>query len=179
MACLPAVLESIPSDTKLPWFALQVRARYESIVSTLLEGKGYVRFLPMYHCRRRWSDRVKEVEAPLFPGYLFCKCNPQDRLPILTTFGVISIVGIAGNPSPVDDGEIDALRLLVSSRLPRQPWPYLQVGQRVEIQSGPLLGLRGILVEFKGRNRLAVSVTMLQRSVAVEIDDLSVARLPS
>ncbi len=159
------------------WFALQVRSRYENIVSTLLQNKGYESFLPMYRCRRRWSDRIKEIELPLFPGYLFCRFNPQNRLPILTTPRLISIVGIAKDPTPIEETEITALRTLVNADLPRQPWPYLQVGQRVRIECGALYGLEGVLLQFRGRHRIVLSVALLQRSVAVEIDPASVTTL--
>jgi transcription antitermination factor NusG len=169
----------IPSETSsdlsrrgsvLPWFALHVRSRSEDIVATFLRGYGYEWFLPTYKCRRQWSDRIKQMEVPLFPGYLFCRFNPQDRLPILKTPGMIAIVGIANRPIAVDESEITALRALVNSRLPRQPWPYLQVGQRVRIEHGALCGFEGILLNVKGAHRLVLSVTLLQRSVAAEID---------
>lgn len=153
-----------------PWFALQVRARYENYVATLLGGKGYESFLPLYKCRRRWSDRIKEVELPLFPGYLFCRFNPHKRLPILLTPGVVLIVGIGRTPAPVDEEEIAAIQTVVKSGLPAQPWPFLQIGQRLRIDYGALCGLEGILLELKGHRRIVVSVTLLQRSVAVELD---------
>jgi transcription antitermination factor NusG len=164
---------------KLPWFALQVRARYEQGVADHLDGKGYELFLPVYKCRKRWSDRVKEVEAPLFPGYLFCRLNPQDRLPILKTPGVIQVVGTNRTPTAVDENEIQAIQAMVASGIPNQPWPFLTTGDRVRIESGPLSGLEGILVEFKGNHRLVLSVSLLQRSVAVEIDSAFVASLRS
>jgi transcription antitermination factor NusG len=164
---------------KLPWFALQVRARYEQGVADHLEGKGYELFLPLYKCRKRWSDRVKEVEAPLFPGYLFCRLNPQDRLPILKTPGMIQIVGSNRTPTAVDEHEIQAIQRMLASGIPNQPWPFLATGDPVRIESGPLRGLEGILVEFKGNHRLVLSVTLLQRSVAVEIDSAFVTSLRS
>jgi transcription antitermination factor NusG len=166
-------------STKLPWFALQVRSRHEQGVADHLDGKGYELFLPLYKCRKRWSDRVKEVEAPLFPGYLFCRLNPQDRLPILKTPGVIQVVGSNRTPIAVDQHEIEAIQAMVASGIPNQPWPFLAMGDRVRIESGPLSGLEGILVEFKGNHRLVLSVTLLQRSVAVEIDSAFVASLRS
>jgi transcription antitermination factor NusG len=164
---------------KFPWFALQVRSRYEQGVADHLDGKGYELFLPLYRCRKRWSDRVKEVEAPLFPGYLFCRLNPQDRLPILKTPGVIQVVGSNRTPTAVDEHEIQAIQAMVASGIPNQPWPFLATGDRVRIESGPLSGLEGILVEFKGNHRLVLSVTLLQRSVAVEIDSAFVTSLRS
>jgi transcription antitermination factor NusG len=167
------------TSIKLPWFALQVRVRYEEGVADHLEGKGYELFLPLYKCRKRWSDRVKEVEAPLFPGYLFCRLNPQDRLPILKTPGMIQIVGSNRIPTAVDEEEIRAIQAMVASGIPNHPWPFLATGDRVRIESGPLNGLEGILVEFKGNHRLVLSVTLLQRSVAVEIDSAFVSSMRS
>jgi transcription antitermination factor NusG len=163
-------LTSANANSGCAWFALQVRSRYEKNVANFLDGKGYEWFLPSYRSRRRWSDRVKEVELPLFPGYLFCRFDPQERLPILKTPGMIAIVGTAKVPTAVDETEIAALRTLVASGLPRQPWPYLQIGQRVRIEHGALFGLEGILIQQKGFDRLVLSVTLLQRSVAAEID---------
>jgi transcription antitermination factor NusG len=153
-----------------PWYALQVRSRHEIGVARHLRGIGYEEFLPQYACRKRWSDRIKEVQAPLFPGYLFCRFNPQNRLPILTTPGVIQIVGYNRQPIPVDEDEIKSIRTLVTSGIPHQPWPFLKVGEKVRIESGPLRGLEGVLVGFKGTRRLILSVSLLQRSVAVEMD---------
>jgi transcription antitermination factor NusG len=152
------------------WFAVHVRSRYESLVARCLTAKGYECFLPTYWCRRRWSDRVKELELPLFPGYFFCRFQLEDRLPILKTPRLISIVGIAQNPVPVDEAEIEGVRKLVNSGLRHQPWPYVSIGQKVRIEYGSLWGLEGILQSFKGRHRIVVSVTLLQRSVAAEID---------
>lgn len=162
-----------------PWFALQVRARHEFNVAEYLKGKGYQWFLPLYKVRKRWSDRFKEVESPLFPGYLFCRFNPQDRLPILKTPGVTQVVGYNHVPIPVDEGEIEGIRKMVTSGAANQPCPYLAVGNRVRIESGALRGLEGILLELKGKRRLVLSITLLQRSVAVEISSEAVSLLPA
>jgi transcription antitermination factor NusG len=158
-----------------PWFALQVRTRHESGVANYLQGQGYESFLPLYKCRKRWSDRVKEVPTPLFPGYLFCRFNPQDRLPVMKTPGVMQVVGVGRVPAPVDEVEISAIQTLIRSGIPNQPWPFLQVGERVRIESGSLCGLEGILMDFKGTHRLVLSITLLQRSVSVEIDSAFVS----
>ena len=168
----------VPEQTAVfPWFAVQVWARHEARVAHHLRGKGYRWFLPLHKCRKRWSDRVKIVDAPLFPGYLFCRFNPESRLRILTTPGVIQIVGINGSPAPIDETEIEALQTVVVSGLPSEPWPFLAVGHRVRIESGPLCDLEGTVVKHKGHHRLVLSVTLLQRSVAVEIDSASVSPL--
>jgi transcription antitermination factor NusG len=158
-----------------PWFALQIRMRHEISVADHLQGKGYEWFLPLYKARRRWSDRVKEVSSPLFPGYLFCRFNPHDRLPILKTPGVTQIVGYNHVPVPVDEQEIEAIKRLVASGLPNFPCAFLQVGSKVRIEAGALRGLEGILTELKGKRRLVLSITLLQRSVAVEIDSDAVS----
>jgi transcription antitermination factor NusG len=163
-------LEGVSGAVTYPWFALQVRMRHETIVTDHLTGKGYEWFLPLYKCRKRWSDRVKETELPLFPGYLFCRFNPQNRLPILKTPGVTQIVGYNHTPVAVDENEIEAIRALVASGVPNFPCAYMEVGSRVRIESGALRGIEGILTELKGKRRLVLSVTLLQRSVAVEID---------
>jgi len=143
-------------------------------VARHIRGIGYEEFLPLYTCRKRWSDRVKEVGSPLFPGYLFCRFDPQNRLPILKIPGVIQIVGNSRQPIPVDEGEINAIQNLVTSGIPNQPWPFLELGKRVHIEAGPLRGLEGVLVEFRGSRRLILSVALLQRSVAIEMDATSV-----
>ena len=156
---------------QLSWYALRVQSRLSSLASTTLRGKGYEEFLPLYRSRRKWSDRIKELELPLFPGYLFCRFDVSDRLmPILTTPGVIGILGAGKTPVPVDIEEIEAIRAILRSGLAAQPWPLLRVGSKVYIERGPLAGLEGIVINTDKVYRLIVSVSMLQRSVAVEID---------
>jgi len=139
--------------------------------SRILGGKGYETFLPLYRSRRRWSDRVKHINVALFPGYLFCRFDPLDRLvPVLTTPGVLSIVSSGKAPVPVAEEEIEAVQMIVRSGLAARPRPFLQVGSKVHIDQGPLTGLDGIIAHEKNTSRLVVSVTLLQRSVAVEID---------
>jgi transcription antitermination factor NusG len=130
--------------------------------------------LPLYRSRRRWSDRFKEIQTPLFPGYLFCQFDPHNRLPILSTPGVIQMVGFGKQPVSIDPAEIVAIQALSRCELGRQPWPFLEVGQRVQIMAGPLCGLEGILVDFKGVRRVVLSVSLLRRSVAVELDTVDV-----
>jgi transcription antitermination factor NusG len=152
------------------WFALQVRTRWENSTALLLAGKGYQTLLPTYQVKRQWGRRVKQVDAPLFPGYVFCRFDAQKRLPIVVTPGVITVVGRGRLPVPVDDTEIAAIQTVVSSGLQAEPWPYLEVGQKVRIDSDALEGLEGILINFKGNDRIVVSVSLLRRSVALEID---------
>lgn len=158
-----------PNELK-PWYALSVRSRHEKIVGSFLESFGYSWFLPTYKARRRWSDRIKEVEAPLFPGYLFCRFDIHNRLPILTIPGIQHIVGGTSLPTPIEPSEIDFLQTVIRAGTGREPWPFLQVGDRLRIEHGSLAGVEGILLQVKGRHRLVLSVTLLQRSVAVDVD---------
>jgi transcription antitermination factor NusG len=159
-----------PAQTIHSWYALRVRARCERAVSAALSGKGYDEYLPLYRSRRRWSDRARDLDLPLFTGYLFCRFDVQVRLPILTTPGVISVVGSGKVPVAIPDREIDAIQTLIRSGLHLQPWPQLMVGSRVVIEKGPLKGLEGIALDVKKKYRLFVAVPLLQRSVSVEID---------
>ena len=153
------------------WYAVQVRPRREKIIATALRSKGYEDFLPLYSMRRVWSDRIARIEAPLFPGYVFCRFDLAGRrLPVLKTPGVIRLVGTAGVATPIDSGEIAAIQAIARSDLASHPWPYLKVGQRVRIEYGSLAGVEGILIELKKQHRLVVSVTLLQRSVAVDVE---------
>jgi transcription antitermination factor NusG len=155
----------------LPWYAVRIQSRLASVAATTLRGKGYEEFLPLYRSRRRWSDRFKELDLPLFPGYLFCRFDVTGRLlPILTTPGVIGIVGAGKTPLPIDEDEIEAVRAILRSGLAARPWPFLKVGSKVYIERGPLTGLEGIIANADKVYRLIVSVNLLQRSVAVEID---------
>jgi transcription antitermination factor NusG len=152
------------------WFALQTRPRHERIVARQLQEKGYDVFLPTWRTRRRWSDRFKDVELPLFEGYTFCRMGMQVSARVITTPGVIRIVGIANKPIAVDDAEIAALQRIVASCHTVTPWPFLSVGQRVRIESGGLAGLEGILESVRGARRIVVSIGLLRRSVAVELE---------
>jgi len=152
------------------WFALRVKSRCEKVVSMVAQNKGFEEFLPLYPSRRRWSDRLKSVELPLFPGYLFCRLDPQHRLPLLTIPGVLHLVGVGKTPVPIEDVEIAALQATIRSGLLAEPWPYLEIGQRVRLNEGPLAGLEGILIETSKPQRIVVSVTLLKRSIAVSIE---------
>jgi transcriptional antiterminator RfaH len=162
------VLTAAPS--LFQWYAIRVRSNREKMVAASLEYRGFEPFLPLYRARRQWSDRVKDVELPLFDGYVFCRLDARFRLPALTIPGVLMFVEINKTPIPVDDSEIASLKAIASSGYPAGPWPYLEAGQRMRIERGALKDLEGFVVEVKNHWRVIVSVTLLQRSVAVEVD---------
>jgi transcription antitermination factor NusG len=151
------------------WYALRVRSNFEHTTSAFLASNGYEVFLPTYSERRRWSDRIKEVEVPLFRGYVFCSMNIHKRQLVVQAPGFVNIVSSGNAFLPVAEAEIAAVRTIVNSPVFRTPWPYLCIGETVIIDHGPLAGLQGILIEQKSRHRLIVSVHLLQRSVAAEV----------
>jgi transcription antitermination factor NusG len=159
----------ISSD--LSWFAIRTKSQSEKMVSDALRYKGYEEFLPLYWSRRRWSDRIKVIQLPLFAGYLFCRFDLAYRNSILTTPGVSHIVGQGRVPLPVDPSELESIRLAVTSGQNIEPWRGLEVGSKVRIENGPLRGIEGMLLRFKGTTHLIVGVQLLQRSVAVEVDE--------
>ena len=153
-----------------PWYALHTRSNFERITARFLRERGFPEFVPTYKARTRWSDRTREVERPLVPGYLFCRFSFGDRPRILAAPGVVHIVGVGKVPEPVAQWEIEAVQIALQSGIALSPWWFLHVGQRVLIGQGPLAGLEGILVSFKSGYRVVVSITLLQRSIAAEVD---------
>ena len=148
------------------WFALYVKPRHEKNVACMLRGQGYDEFVPLYS--RRTPSRTTEL--PLFPSYVFCRFDENKRLPVLKVPGVFSIVEFGGRAAPVADDEIAVLKRVVAARIERQPWPALPVGGKVRIAGGPLQGIEGVVVTDKNTSRLIVSVDLLKRAVAVELD---------
>ena len=157
-------------DATLPWYGVRTRSNHERIAANVLSGKGYKYYLPTYRTKRRWSDRVVESDRPLFPGYVFCRFDHKMRLPILTTPGVVAVIGFGNDPAPIEESEIEAVRTVLRSGLATEPCPFLREGQRVRVKRGALEGVEGILMKKKNEFRMVVSVGMLQRSIAVEID---------
>jgi transcriptional antiterminator NusG len=152
------------------WYAVQTRPKHEKSVSALLEFKGYEQLLPLYQSWHRSSGRLKSVLLPLFKGYLFCRFDPLRRLPILMTPGVSSIVGRGREPEPLPSEEIAQIQASCASGLQVTPWPYLERGDLVRVECGPLQGVEGIFINEKSTCRLVVSVEILRRSVAVEVN---------
>ena len=173
---LPQRFEStvIENREAYQWFAVRVRSNQERTAIAHLGQRGYDHFAPSYKSERQWSDRKRQIDQYLFPGYVFCRFDSGDRLAVLTSPGVVDLVGFGRIPEPIPDQEIDRVRSMIESGLLVTPHPFLNVGQAVLIERGPLVGLEGILVEVKGRHRLVVSISLLQRSVSAEVDRQSV-----
>lgn len=151
------------------WYAIRVRSNFENRTRKYLEAHGIETFLPTYKEVRRWSDRLKEVDMPLFSGYVFSRIDLENRGPVMQAPGVVSIVGFGKKFVPVASEEIEAVRAVVNSPVFARPCPYLTAGERVIIRHGPLAGIEGLLVEIKNDHRLVVSVHLLQRSISAEV----------
>jgi transcription antitermination factor NusG len=160
---------AITSTAKpLPWYALKVRTRSEPIAVAALQNRGYAPFAPTVAERRRYSDRVAVVQAPVFPGYVFCRLDVQQKVPVLSSPAVEYIVGFAGRHVVVPEEEIEGVRRAVEAGAHTRH--YLNAGQRIRIEHGALAGLEGILERVGKEHRIVVSIQLLQRSVSVEID---------
>jgi len=152
------------------WFAAYTCSRREKQVVRELNRQAVECFLPLYHSARRRSHASRVVELPLFPGYVFVRIAPRDRLKVLQIAGVVRLVGFNGQPTPLDDNEIEGMRNALRTGLRAEPYPYLRTGHQVEIMSGPLQGLRGKVIRKNHRFRVVLSVDLLQRSIVVDVD---------
>jgi transcription antitermination factor NusG len=159
------------------WHAIFTRHQHEKAVASALSGKGHEIYLPLYLSVRKWQDRAKQLWLPLFPGYVFVREGMDRQFQIVTTPGVIHVVGWGGRPAVVPQSQLNAVRQIVESCLPVEAHPYLECGERVRVKAGPLAGLEGILTRKKGTARLVVSMEMLGRSAAVEVDIFNVERI--
>jgi transcription antitermination factor NusG len=158
------------------WFAVQVWTGREHAAATHLRTRGYEVFLPCYRERRRWTDRVKVIERALFGGYVFCRLAREVLGLIVTVPGVIRIVGDGRGPIALPAEEVAAIQRVVETRAAAEPFDGIRVGDRVRMEFGPLHGIEGIVVSARNLSRLVLSIGLLQRSIAVEIDPTWVVR---
>jgi transcription antitermination factor NusG len=163
--------------SKEPWFAVYTRHQHEKTVDWILTTRGFETFVPLYKTAHQWKDRIKHLSLPLFPCYVFLRGDLRRRLDIISTPGVHALVSNAGVPAPIPPKEIEAVRRVVESGVGLEPHPFLKCGVWVRVKAGPLVGLQGILVRKKSVHRLVLSVEMLGKSAAVEVDALLVEKL--
>jgi transcription antitermination factor NusG len=167
----PRDLRGLPSDyTKVRWYAAYTSANHEKRVREQLEQRCVASFLPLYTTVRRWKDRRKRLELPLFPGYVFVRVALVDRLRVLQIPSVVRLVGFNGHPSPLPDEEMEGLKNSLACDVRAKPHPFLTEGRRVRIKSGPLEGREGILMRRKGSLRVVLSIELIQRSIVVDVD---------
>ncbi|MHB8654732.1 MAG: transcription termination/antitermination protein NusG [Terriglobia bacterium] len=159
------------------WYAIYTRHQHEKVIASLLSEKGFEVFLPVQTVARRWKDRTKQLSLPLFPCYVFIRGGLERRFDIVTTPGFHSFVGFGDQPVTIPQEEIEAIRQAFASGSRIEPYPFLRFGDKVRIRSGPLEGIEGILVRIKRSVRLVLSVDLLEKSVAVEVDALLVERV--
>jgi transcription antitermination factor NusG len=152
------------------WYAAYTSANHEKRVALQLVQRSVEHFLPLYESVRRWKDRRMKLQMPLFPGYVFVRLALRDRLQVLQVPGVARLVGFSGLPCALPNSEIEAMQTCLERKAYLQPHPYVQVGRRVRVKCGPLAGLEGIVVRKKNRVRFVISLDLIQRSVAVEVE---------
>lgn len=160
------------------WYALYTRHQHEKSAAQLLTRKGFEVLLPLYRSRSRWSDRTQVVLLPLFPNYLFVRCDLVARVQVLQTAGVCWFVSNAGVPAAVSELEVETVRRIVETPVQAQPHSYLERGDRVRVLRGPFTGLTGILSRVKNQYRVVLSLELLRQSAAIEIDLSDLERLP-
>ena len=167
-------ISTSPADGSRPfesrWVAVYTVARHEKVIARQFEQRSIETFLPLYRSVHRWKDRKKEIELALFPGYVFVKISATAKLQVLQVPGVVNIVSFNGELAALPEQEINALRNGLDNQLYAEPCPYLRVGKRVRVIRGPMVGVEGILSRKKDRYRVVISVDVLMRSVAVEVD---------
>lgn len=166
--------EALGEPSTSPWYALYTVARHEKSVAGEIERRGLSCFLPVYRSVRRWKDRRKELDLVLFPGYVFVQIAPQKMLQVLQLPGAVRIVTFNGQPAALSEHEITSLRSRLSSSCHMEPHPYLCVGRRVRVRSGPMQGLEGIIQRQRDKCRLIFTIDLIMRSVAVEVDEADV-----
>ncbi|MBZ5661874.1 MAG: UpxY family transcription antiterminator [Acidobacteriia bacterium] len=159
------------------WHAVHTRYQHEKTVVQALSSKGHTVFLPLYGATHLWRRRAARLQLPLFPGYLFLQGGLDRQLQILSTPGVVALVKSGGHPAIVPQEQIAAVRQLVENSSQVEPHDYLHSGDRMMVTSGSLQGIEGILIRTKGAFRLVVSMELLGRAAAVEIDVSCVQRL--
>lgn len=152
------------------WFAAYTRSNHERTAADQLAQRSIAHFVPTYESVRVWKDRKKRLQLPLFPGYVFVRVPPEDKLRVLVVPGIVRLVGFDGRPLAVPDEEIETLRTVVEHKLKAEPHPYLVVGRKVRIVRGALEGMEGILIRKKGRLRVLVSINLIRQSAMIEVD---------
>lgn len=159
------------------WYALYTRSRHEKVVNTDLQKRGIETFLPLRKVKRHWSDRIKEIEEPLFKGYVFVHISPAYRLEVLRTQGSVRLVGFKGGPVPVPEKDLTAIRRFLEEEIAIDPYPYLTKGEKVYIRSGPFKGVEGFIIRKNRQMRLVISLDLLFQSISVEIDEALVEKV--
>ena len=169
-----AVPSALEYTSEKHWYAAYTRAQHEKSVARQLGLRSIESFLPLYEKVSRWKDRRVKLQLPLFSGYVFVRIASEEKLRVLQIPSVVRLVGFKGIPTPLNDEEMEAMQQGLNSKLRIEPHPFLTVGRRVRIESGPFAGLQGVLLRKKGGYRFVLSVDLIQRSIAVDVDGADV-----
>lgn len=170
MSVMESWEEAPQSSLEGCWYAISTRHQHERMVADALRMKGFETFLPLYSAAHRWKDRTKILNLPLYPSYVFLKGGFDRRLQLLTTPGLVGVVGFGGRPGIIPENQIVAIRRVIAGGVRAEPVPFLNCGEKVRVKAGLLEGIEGILIRKKSLYRLVLSVELLARSVAVEVD---------
>ena len=174
-------LQSLPpvaAGIALRWYAAYTSANHEKRIAEQLRISEMEHFLPLYRSERHWKDRTVSLELPLFPGYIFVRMALSDRLRVLRVPGVARLIGFNGTPASLTDGEIESLKKGLGFGKHVEPHPFLCIGRRVRVKSGPLGGIEGILVRRKSRARFVIAAQLIQRAMSLEVEEASLEPLP-
>ena len=156
--------------TSARWYAVTTQPRHEKVVAQHLESKSVEHFLPLITIESRWKDRRVRIEQPIFPGYIFTRIDPKDRHHVFSVPSVVRMLSFGGTPAVIEDSEIEAVRLCLTHSTKPEPYPFPETGEFVRVKSGALRGLEGIVVRQKNQCRIVVSISLIHKSVATEID---------
>lgn len=172
-------LNKVDDQKKLKrhWYAIYTRPKFEKKVDSELKIKGLSTYLPLHTVHRIWSDRIKKIEAPLFPSYIFVCANASERFRALQTAGVVRVVSFNGKPVQIPSEQIDKIKKVLDHGFNPEPYEYFSFGDEVEVLYGPLMGLRGLFVEERGKERLAISIHAIQQSFAIEIERTNIKKV--
>ena len=162
---------------ELHWYALHTKSRHEKVVEEGLRKKGIETFLPLRKITRHWSDRVKQIEEPIFQGYLFVRIPLRKQLEVLQTRGSVRLIGFNAQPVPISERELEVVRRFVHEEIAVDPYPYLAMGNRVYVRSGPLRGVEGFIVRKDKHARLVISLDLLFQSISVQVDEALVEKI--
>ncbi len=166
---LPSLLSPSQVRDALSWYAVYTYPRHEKAVKDQLDWKAVEVFLPTFASERQWKDRKVSIDFPLFPGYIFTRIHPDERVKVLSTPSVVRMLSFNGVPAPIADSEIDAIRLCVERNAVLETHPFLKVGERVRVMRGAFEGLEGVIVRHKNACKLVLSIDLIHQSVALEI----------
>lgn len=152
------------------WYAFTTQPRHEKRVAEQLQSRSIEAFLPLIAAPSRWKDRQVVLERPVFPGYVFARIDLHQRRQVFCLPGIVRMLSFNGQPARIDDAEIEAVRTCLAGGNNPKPHPFLDIGERVRVKSGSLIGLEGIVLRHKNHCRIVFSITLIHQAVAVETD---------